>query len=122
MKILIADNQSKVRYALKILLQKQEGWDIAGSSADTMDLLSKIDQMHPDVVLMDWDLPGMQQNALIHAIRQSPGSPAIIIMCTNPEIRSRALALGVDFFISKVDPPDRLTDALSELQQRPPQM
>jgi DNA-binding NarL/FixJ family response regulator len=113
MKILIADNQSKVRYALAVLLQEQSGWELAGNSADALDLLAKIHRLLPDVVLLDWDLPGMSREELFKTLRQSTCPPLIIVMSTNPEARQHALSIGVNFFVSKVDPPNRLTEALN---------
>ena len=53
MRILIADTQSKVRYALSVLLQEQQGWKIVGSAVDAGDVLAKMISLKPDVLLLD---------------------------------------------------------------------
>jgi len=53
MRILIANTQSKVRYALSVLLQEQQGWKTVGNAVDAGDVLAKIISLKPDVLLLD---------------------------------------------------------------------
>jgi DNA-binding NarL/FixJ family response regulator len=111
MKILIADSQPKVRYALSILLQEQPGWIVAGAAIDSQDLISKADLLNPDLVLLDWDLPGLSRADLVATLRQM-SKLRLIAMSANPEVRQQALRIGFDFFISKVDSPKKLLEAI----------
>ena len=56
MRILVADNQPKVRYALRVLLEHQPGLEVVGEVADGAALLAQVKATHPDVVLLHWRL------------------------------------------------------------------
>jgi len=117
MNILIADSQSKVQFALSVLLQEHSGWVVTGVAQNSEDLLYKADKLKPDVVLVDWSLPGLRPAELLKAVHQLPFQPHVIVLSTDPEIRQRALAMGADYFISKVDPPNKLLEALALYEQ-----
>ena len=42
---------------------------------------------------------------------------SIIVLSGRPEYRKNAIAAGADAFVSKVDPPDRLLDAISSISE-----
>ena len=52
MRILIADDQAKVRFALRILLERQPGLEVIGEAANGQDLLAKTSTLRPDLVLV----------------------------------------------------------------------
>lgn len=118
MKILIADSQSKVRFAVATLLRDRPGWQIAGHAANAREALACSAALQPDVVLLDWDLPGLQQPELIQAVRKLAEKTAIIITSANPEVRALVLREGGDFFVSKIDPPERLIEAFSACERK----
>jgi DNA-binding NarL/FixJ family response regulator len=118
MRILIADNQMKVRYALSVLLQEHPGWQIAGCIADARELLDRLGSLAPDVLLLDWKLPGMGRLELLHCIRHTRASLVVIAMSTNPEARHEAQAQGYDYFVSKVDSPHKLLEVIAECEKR----
>ena len=64
MRILLADNQSKVRFALRALLEQQPGLTIVGEAAEAGDALLQVEAVRPDLVLLDWDLRGSWNNPI----------------------------------------------------------
>jgi DNA-binding NarL/FixJ family response regulator len=58
MRILLADDQPKVRFALRVLLERQPGLKVVGEAADADDLLAQMETACPDLVLLAWELPG----------------------------------------------------------------
>jgi DNA-binding NarL/FixJ family response regulator len=65
MQILLADDQKKVRSALRLLLEQQPDLEILGEAVDTTGLLDWVRAAHPDLVLLDWELPGLPAVALL---------------------------------------------------------
>jgi DNA-binding NarL/FixJ family response regulator len=59
MRILLADGQSKVRFALRVLLECQPGVVVVGEAADAEDFLGQTEEICPDMVLLAWELPGL---------------------------------------------------------------
>ena len=58
MNILLADDQPQVRSALRLLLEQELEVQIAGEAANALDLLLQAKTVHPDAILVDWELPG----------------------------------------------------------------
>jgi DNA-binding response OmpR family regulator len=70
----------------------------------------------PDVVLLDWMMPGLSGLDLCRALRADPATAgATIVMVTArvlPEDREAALAAGVDHYVGKPFSPDALLDTV----------
>lgn len=117
MKILIADRLAKVRYALSILLQENPGWVVSGRAKNSHDLLTKIALHKPDVLLLDWYLLGQHPAEVIQSIRLASPSLNIIVMSGDPEVKGSARSIGIENFISKIDPPGHLITAIQNCEQ-----
>jgi len=115
MRVILADDQAKVRSALRLLLEHQPGVEILGEAVDTTGLLDWVKAVCPDLVLLDWELPGLPVVALLPLLQyQCPGL-RLMVLSSRPEVRREALEAGADAFISKGDPPERLLGAMEEL-------
>ena len=118
MRILIADRQAKVRSALRLLLEQQPGLRILGEAVDATGVLDWIKVACPDVILVGWDLPGLQVPDTLAQLRAVRPHLAIVALSGRPEAYSAAMAGGVDAFVSKGDPPERLLAALDSLGRK----
>ncbi len=113
MRILVADEQPKVRFAIKVLLARQVGCDVVAETENAEELLEKAETDCPDVVLLGWELPGMAAASdLLAALRTVRPDVVVIALSGWPEARKAALAAGADAFVSKADPPERLLEAI----------
>lgn len=56
-KILIADDQRLFRQSLRYLLEQEDEIKVVGEAANGRDAFSLIDEIHPDIILMDVDMP-----------------------------------------------------------------
>ena len=116
MRILIADDQRKVRYALRVLLKKQPDVTVVGETNNTDDLWTMIQDSNPDILIVDWLLPDELNTRSLERYREKCPELAIIAMSGRPEVEAAALEAGADAFISKIDPPDRLLAAIRKIQ------
>ena len=114
MRILLADDQPKVRFALRVLLERQSGLRVVGEALDAQDLVEQTAQLCPDLVLLGWELPGCSTSDLMSALQDACPSVTVIALSGRLEARQDALNGGVDAFVSKSDPPDRLLTAIKE--------
>jgi DNA-binding NarL/FixJ family response regulator len=112
-RILLADNQPRVRFALRSLLGQQVGLAVVGEAADADQLLALAVQVLPDVVLLGWDLRGLAPTDLLSALRRVCPHAHVIALSSRLEVRQAALAAGADAFVSKIDPPGRLLAAIA---------
>jgi DNA-binding NarL/FixJ family response regulator len=118
MRILIADNEFSVSNALSALIREQPAWHLIGIVSDGDDLLGAIDTCRPDLVLIDFALPGLKLADFIRKNSDSVFPPFVVAICKDQDERKEAFAYGVDFAICKIEPPDRLLEALHESQEK----
>jgi DNA-binding NarL/FixJ family response regulator len=118
MRVLLADDRKKVRSALRLLLEHKRGLRTVGEAEDAEGLFAQAASIHPNLVLLDWELPGLLANGSLSALRQVCPDSCVIALSGRPEARRAALAAGVDAFVSKVEPPESLLDAIEDCQRR----
>ena len=107
-RILVADNDARVRSALRHLLKQEPGQLVIRDSADLGGLAAQVREFQPDLVLLDWELPGRPAAALLFALHGLERHPQVIVLSSRAEAEREALAMGADGFVSKGEPPERL--------------
>jgi DNA-binding NarL/FixJ family response regulator len=112
MRLLIADDQAKVRSALRLWLGRQAGIQVLGEAVDARGVIDWVTAACPDAVLLDWELPGRDDLNLVLELRKRCPSMAIIALSGRGEARAEAWAAGADVFVSKGEPPEHLLVAL----------
>lgn len=120
MHVLLADDQAKVRSALRLLVAQQPGIVVQGEAVDTTGLLDWVKAMAPDLVLLDWELPGPDREYLLPSLRALCPHLKVIALSGRPEARQAALEAGADAFVSKGDPPETVLAALEQCRDTPP--
>jgi len=118
MKVLIADPQTTVRHALSVWISGQPGWTVVGESSNSIDLLDKLSQSSPEVMIVDRDLPGLSSKELVTRIRQESKEVVIILLFNNSIERFQPGRLDVDYCASKIDPPTRMLEAILKARRR----
>lgn len=113
MRVLLADDNPNVRFALATILQRRPQIVIVGEAKDATQLLAGVTEGEPDLLLMDWQLPGLVEAGSIPALRQSFPDLMIVVLSGRPELAHEALSLGADDFVSKIDPPENLLGAIA---------
>jgi DNA-binding NarL/FixJ family response regulator len=113
-RVLIADDQAKVRSALRCFLKQANGSVVVDEASDASDAVRMVAEWQPDLVLLDWELPDRGDVALLNRLRAARPNLTVIAVSGMPEARRAALEAGADAFVSKGDPPDRLLSAVRE--------
>ncbi len=114
MRILIADDQPKVRFALRVTLERQPGFKTVSEAVDAADLIAQAQAVPPDLVLLDWELPGMAVEEMLCSLRQVCPHLFVIALSGKDEAREAARQVGVNAFVSKTDSPDQLLSTIGE--------
>jgi two-component system chemotaxis response regulator CheY len=114
MRALVVDDSASMRAILKRTLADR-GFEVAAapSGSDALLLLAKQDL---DLVLIDWNMPGMNGFELLREIRRQPRYAAVKLVMvtteTNKAEMTHALAAGADEYIMKPFTPDVVYDKL----------
>jgi DNA-binding NarL/FixJ family response regulator len=116
MRVLLADDQPSVRSALNLILEQQTDMPVAGDVTDADSLLKWLTANQADVLLLDWELPGISGKQLITILRSVAPAMKIIAMDSSPQTKQAALTGGADDFVSKGEPPEILISVLENIK------
>ena len=76
-RLLIADDHLIVRQGLRLILETEEGFELVGEATDGAEAVELAGELHPDVILMDLRMPGMDGLTAIEQLpRYGPRSPS----------------------------------------------
>jgi DNA-binding NarL/FixJ family response regulator len=112
MLIMIADDEEKVRSALRLLIEHEEGLEVVGEAGDMHALMEKIDSCQPDLILLDWELPGFQPAKHLAILHHVKPAARIIALSGRFHSHENLFKSGVDAFVSKGDPPESVLSAI----------
>ena len=113
-RLLIADDQALVRGALGALLDLEPDLTVVGMASDGTQAVRLAEELHPDVCLMDIQMPGMDGVEATRRIRQVSGGTRVLVVTTfaRPGYLRSALDSGASGFIVKDTPAEKLADAV----------
>ena len=120
MKILIIDDEPKIRNGLSNLLTRREGWEVAGAYENAADALKYLAVNQVDVMITDIKMPEISGLELIARIRERDKKTAIIIFSgySNFQFAQRAIELGVSRYLTKPTNPRELICVLEETEKK----
>ncbi len=117
-RILIVDDSIHVRRALRTCLQLNPGWEVCAEAEDGRAGVEAAQTENPDVVLLDYSMPGMSGlEAAREIATASPKIPVLLFtMYASPQLTALAEEAGVRAVISKgVGGVDAIVKAIQEL-------
>lgn len=115
MRVLLADQRPDIRLALAILLNKEPGVTIVGCVSETEGLLALAQSTHPDIVLLDYSLPGNPTEDVLISLRRLDPHLKILLLCASTTSLSPTGQTNIDAIISKNDPPELLLEKFRAL-------
>jgi DNA-binding NarL/FixJ family response regulator len=112
-RVLLVDDHPWVRASLAELLADEDGLAVVGECADGADVVEAAERLHPDVVLMDLSMPGMDGVAATSALRAA-GLASRVVVLTGEDVAARptVAAAGADAFLPKSTRADALLGCL----------
>jgi two-component system, chemotaxis family, chemotaxis protein CheY len=114
MRALVVDDSASMRAILRRTLQER-GFEIVTSSSG-IDALATLGQQKLDLVLIDWNMPGMNGFELLQRIRREPNYAAVKLVMVTTETNKaemvHALNAGANEYIMKPFTPEVVYDKL----------
>ena len=121
-RILIADDHDVVRAGMRALLEAESDFEVCGEARDGREALKEACRLAPDVVILDFSMPGMNGLEVTRRIRALSGELASVPIIgvsghTALSDERAARAAGMDAFLAKPVSPGALTEAIAKATQ-----
>jgi DNA-binding NarL/FixJ family response regulator len=112
--ILLADDQPMLRLGFRLVLDAQDDMQVVGEAGDGAAALRLVQATHPDVVLMDVRMPGMDGIEATRRIAATASTTRVLILTTFDldEYAYAGLRAGASGFLLKDVPPTDLLSAI----------
>jgi DNA-binding NarL/FixJ family response regulator len=110
-RVLVADDQALVRGGFRLMLDSQPDMEVVGEAADGGEAVESALRLHPDVVLMDIRMPGIDGlEATRRIVRSAPPALRVLVLTTFDldEYVYEAMLAGASGFLVKDVPPAQL--------------
>jgi len=113
-RVLIVDDHPVVRGGLQALLETLDGIDVVGQASDGAAALREVALTHPDVVVMDLRMPGVDGVEATRAIAGGyPGTAVLVLtMFAEDALVAEALAAGAQGYLLKGAGQDEIARAI----------
>ncbi len=110
-RIVIADDHPIVRDGLKKLLALEEDFEVVGEAGDGREVLDRVQELEPDVLLLDLRMPNLDGLSALQALQQSNRSTKVIVLTASEDKNEfvQAMKLGCSRHRAEADRsgPDR---------------
>lgn len=113
-RLLLVDDQPAVRRGLEMRLHMEPDMQVVGEASTGKEALSLVQELAPDVVLMDVEMAEMDGIEAAAALREAVSQSAVVILSIHDDIntRKRAQAAGAVAFVEKRGATDALLAAI----------
>jgi two-component system, LytTR family, response regulator len=114
---LLVDDEPLAREGMRLHLEEHPDFEIVGESDDGLDAVRAIEELEPDVVFLDIQMPGVDGFGVIEALGDRP-LPCIVFVTAFDEFALQAFdAHAIDYILKPVDV-ERLGRALDRVRAR----
>lgn len=117
LRILVADDHDVMRIGIRELLGTRDGWEICAEARDGKDAVTKAEQLKPDIVILDVNMPELNGLEVARRIRKKfPETEVLMISFDYSDYLIREIvAAGARGFVVKGDSERDLISAVEAL-------
>src|ERR1017187_2500135 len=116
-RIVIADDHPIVRDGLKKLLLLEDDFDVVGEAGDGREVLEKVRELDPDVLLLDLRMPNLDGLGALQALQQVNQRTRVIILTASEDKNEfvQAMKLGCSGIVLKQTAPDLIVKSIRKV-------
>jgi DNA-binding NarL/FixJ family response regulator len=105
LRIVVVDDSEEVRHLVSSLLHRNHGWELVGEAGDGMAAVELVNELHPDIVIMDVNMPRLDGIEATKQITTSVPQSKVIGFSTSTDVATRTAMqeAGSAAFVSKVE-------------------
>ena len=113
-KVLIADDQGLIRESLSIVLNMEDGLNVVGQAEDGEKAIQLCEELAPDVVLMDINMPHLDGVSATKSIKEKWPDIKVMILTSYQDVDYvvRALSYGAEGYLLKTLHPRSLASSI----------
>lgn len=113
-KAVVIDDSADLRSVTKLWLELDGAAEVIGQASDGLEGFRLLDDIHPDVVVVDLHMPGLDGVDLIRLLRHRAISARLVAYSADETGLKDALAAGADFAVLKNGESGALLAAVAE--------
>jgi DNA-binding NarL/FixJ family response regulator len=116
-RVFLADDSLTVRDRLTSLLRDMPQVEVIGTASDAAEAISAIQQLKPDVVILDIRMPAGSGIGVLRSLQQKEEKPKFIMLTNYPflQYRKTCLEAGASYFFDKSSEFEKIPQALEQL-------
>src|ERR1700680_2545333 len=116
-RILLADDHPIVRDGLKKLLQLEDDFEVVGEAGDGREVLDKVHELDPDVLLLDLRMPNLDGLSALQALQQTNKRTRVIILTASEDKNEfvQAMKLGCSGIVLKQTAPELIIKSIRKV-------
>ena len=120
-RVLLVDDHGIVREGLRAYLELESDIDVVGEARDGQEAVRRAQELQPDVVLMDLEMPVLDGYAAARLMKEALPSCRIIALSIHEDAASRqkSVRAGMDSFVSKAAHLQEVLDAIRAAGRSP---
>ena len=119
LRVVIADDHTVVRQGIRGVLEEVPGLEVVGEAGDGVEALALVDELSPDVVVLDVNMPGKSGLEVTRELRAAGHPVRVLILSMHdvPEYVLQAVRSGADGYVLKDVAPADLRDAVQAVHE-----
>src|ERR1700676_577618 len=116
-RVLIADDHPIVRDGLKKLLTLEEDVQVVGEACDGCEVLDKVQELDPDILLLDLRMPNLDGLSALQALQQTHKRTRVIVLTASEDKNEfvQAMKLGCSGIVLKQTAPDLIVKSIRKV-------
>ena len=114
--ILVVDDSPDIQQILTLFLEGH-GHKVLSTDSPN-EAIDIVKTAKPDVVLLDYLMPGLTPNAFVNIVRSQKSNICIILVSGISDVSAKAKSLGLEFAIQKPFDPDALLELITQAGNR----
>ena len=107
-RILVVDDNPSFRKGMRAFLDIQPDMETIGEAPNGHDAMELVEELRPDLILLDAQMPGMTGVAVTRRIKRLLPLTKVILLTMYSDYRTKAIEAGADAFMTKGLPPEHM--------------
>jgi len=116
-RVMIADDHPIIREGLRKLINLEDDVEVVGDACDGREVLEKIEDMHPDVLLLDLRMPNLDGLGALQTLQHTNSKVKVIILTASEDKNEfvQAMKLGCSGIVLKQTSSDLIVKSIRKV-------